>query len=170
MLRGETKKALEVFAKIDLAEARFNHAVALLKLGQDAKAAAEFQEIALDESSTLRASAAYHAALAFDRIGRPGEAEKALHSALALDPKFDAALLYAGVLRERRGDAEGAARAYLDFLRRNPDSIAAMLRLGTAASRAGREDVAKTYLRKVIEKAPDSPEAIEARKLLVLWE
>jgi tetratricopeptide (TPR) repeat protein len=171
MLRGDAKGALQAFDRAaDLPEARFNRAVALLKLGQNEKAAAEFTKIGLDDSSPLRISATYHAALALDRLGRAAEAEKALERALALDPKFDAALLYVGVLRERRRDPHGAARAYLDFLRRNPESIAAMVRLGAAASRAGRFDVAQTYLRKVIEKAPHSPEAIEARKLLVMWE
>jgi len=30
--------------------------------------------------------------------------------------------------------------------------------------------VARTYLTGVIAKAPDSPEAVEARKFLVMWE
>jgi hypothetical protein len=30
--------------------------------------------------------------------------------------------------------------------------------------------VAKTYLQRVIDAAPESPEALEARKHLVLWE
>ncbi len=170
MLRGETRKALEIFERVALPEARFNHAVALLKLGANAQAATEFDKIAADAQSTLRASAGYHAALALDRLGRTPEAEKALEKALTVDAKFDAARLYLGVLRERRGNFEGAAKAYLEFLKTNPDSLSAMLRLGTVAARAGRTDVARAWLRKVVATAPDSPEAVEARKLLVMWE
>ena len=171
MMRGDAKGAIAAFDRaLILPEARFNRAVALLKLGEKEKAAAEFARIAADEASPQRVSAGYHAALALDRLGRAAEAEKSLEAALALDPRFDPALLYVGILRERRGDPAAAARAYLDFLRRNPESVAAMLRLGTAASRAGRIDVAQAYLRKVISKAPESPEAVEARKLLIMWE
>lgn len=153
-----------------LAEARFNRAVALLKLKESAKASADFEQISADEKSALRATAAYHNALALDRLGRPSDAETWLSRAIELDARFDPALLYIGVLRERRGDFQGAGRAYLDYMKRNPDSTAAMLRLGVSAHRAGRSDVAKTYLQKVIALAPESPEATEARKFLVMWE
>lgn len=153
-----------------LAEARFNRAVALLKLKETAKASSDFEQIAADEKTTLRASAAYHNALALDRLGRAADAETWLSRAIELDARFDPAMLYIGVLRERRGDLQGAGRAYLDYLKRNPDSTAAMLRLGMAAHRAGRHDVARTYLQKVIALAPESAEATEARKFLVMWE
>lgn len=74
------------------------------------------------------------------------------------------------MLRERRGDLQGAGRAYLDYLARYPKSTTAMLRLGMSAHKAGRIDVAKTYLQKVIAAAPKSSEALEARKYLVMWE
>jgi tetratricopeptide (TPR) repeat protein len=153
-----------------LAEARFNRAVALLKLNESEKASADFEQIAADEKTALRATAAYHNALALDRLGRPADAERWLSRAIELDARFDPAMLYIGVLRERRGDFQGAGRAYLDYLKRNPDSTAAMLRLGVTAHRAGRSDVAKTYLQKVITLAPQSGEATEARKFLVMWE
>jgi tetratricopeptide (TPR) repeat protein len=153
-----------------LAEARFNRAVALLKLKEPAKASIEFAQLATNEKTTLRASAAYHNALALDRLGRAADAETWLGRAMELDARFDPAVLYIGVLRERRGDLQGAGRAYLDYLKRNPDSTAAMLRLSVAAQRAGRPDTARTYLKKVIALAPESAEATEARKLLVMWE
>ncbi len=175
MLRGDASKALPVFdsalqMNAALVEARFNRAVALLKLNEPAKASAEFEQIWGNEKTTLRASAAYHNALALDRLGRGADAEMWLGRSIELDSRFDAAILYAGVLHERRGDLQGAARAYLDYLKRNPDSTAAMLRLGIAAHRAGRTDVARAYLQRVIERAPDSTEATEARKFLVMWE
>ena len=93
-----------------------------------------------------------------------------LDRALALEPDNDSALIYRGLLREKAGDAAGAAKAYLAFLKRHPDSLVAMLRMGIAAHRAGRFDVAKTYLERVSRDAPNSAEGVEARKYLVMWE
>jgi tetratricopeptide (TPR) repeat protein len=98
------------------------------------------------------------------------EAQKWLARSLELDSRLDAALLYSGVLYERRGDLQAAGRAYSEYLKRNPDSTVAMLRFGISAHRAGFVDTARNYLRRVVERAPDSPEALEARKFLVMWE
>ena len=175
MLSGETRKALDVFDRVIasdavMTEARFNRGVALLKLGENAKASAEFEKIALDEHNLLRATAAYHDALALDRLGRTADALTWSDRALALDNDFDAAMLLSGTLNERKGDVETAAKSYLAYLRRHPDSLTAMLRFGVCAQRADRLDVAKAYFRKVIATAPDSAEAAEARKFLVMWE
>ncbi len=175
MLSGDAKKAVEVFDRAiasdpAMIELRFNRAVALLKLGDAAGASQEFEKIALDEHNLLRASAAYHNALALDRLGRTADALTWADRALALDNSFDAALLLSGLLSERIGNVKVAARSYLAYLRRHPDSTAAMLRLGICAQRANRLDVATTYLKRVVAAAPDSPEATEARKFLIMWE
>ena len=134
------------------------------------RASQEFAAIASDEKTRLRASAAYHAALSLDRLKKSDDAQKWLARALEIDPRLDAAVLYSGVLHERRGDLQAAGRAYADYLKRNPDSTVAMLRFGISAQRAGFADTARNYLRRVIERAPNSPEALEARKFLVMWE
>ena len=175
MLSGDIGGAIGVFdraASMDptLIEARFNRAVALLKLGQNEKASAEFERIAFDQHNMLRASAAYHDALALERMGRVSDAITWADRALALDNDFDSARLLAGALRERAGQVETAARSYLAYLQRHPDSPSAMLRFGICAQRADRIDVARAYLKKVIAVAPDSAEAVEARKFLVMWE
>jgi protein O-GlcNAc transferase len=176
MLEGDPKKAIEIFDGViarepRFIEARFNRGVALLKLGETTKAATEFALIANDEKAgTLRGSAAYHHAMARDRLGHAAEAEKWLETALVLDPKFHAARLLLGSLQEKRGAVEAAAGSYREYLKAYPDSPLATLRFGICAQRAGRTDVARTSLRRVIEKAPRSPEATEARKFLVMWE
>ncbi|HEX2120826.1 MAG TPA: tetratricopeptide repeat protein [Thermoanaerobaculia bacterium] len=175
LMKGEAAQALAAFdaalkLQPSLAEARYNRAVALLRLGQYAKASPELEAVWADERSPLRADAAYHNGLALDRLGRTADAERWLGRALALDPKLDAALLYTGMLRERRGDLQGAGRAYLDYLKAHPDSVTAMLRFGMSAQRAGKPETARVYLERVIAAAPESPEAVEARKFLVMWE
>lgn len=175
MLSGDTRGALPVFEHAmsmdpSMTEARFNRAVALLKLGENEKASSEFEKIAFDEHNMLRASAAYHDALALERLGRVNDAITWTDRALALDNQFDSALLLAGALRERTGQVDAAARSYYSYLQRHPDSIDAMLRFGICAQRADRIDVARAYLKKVVAAAPDSPQAAEARKFLVMWE
>lgn len=175
MLAGDLPKALASFDEALRLDATFSHArlnrgIALLRAGDAAKAAAELEKVARDEHSAVRADGAYHLAIALDRLGRPQDAETWLDRAMKLDNELDAALLYAGMLRERRGDLQGAGRAYLDYLEAHPDSAVALLRFGLAAHKAGRIETARTYLQRVISLDARSPEAIEARKFLVMWE
>jgi len=175
LLDGDAAKALAAFDRAlelqpTLQAARFNRALALLRRGELAKAAADLEKVYADETSMLRGDAAYHLGIAHDRLQHPKEAETWLDRALALDPKLDAALLYVGMLRENRGDLQNAGRAYLTYIERYPQSAVALLRFGLAAHKSGRADVAKTYLERVIAAAPRSAEAIEARKFLVMWE
>ena len=175
LLDGDLKKALASFDRaltLDpaLGEARLNRGIAHLRGGDLPKAAADLGAVASDERSPLRADAAYHYGIVLDRMGRAVDAEVWLERAQKLDADLGAALLYAGMLRERRGDLQGAGRAYLEYLKTNPDSPVALLRFGIAAQKAGRIDTAKTYLQRVIALAPRSAEAVEAQKHLVLWE
>lgn len=175
MLAGDLPKAMASFNRAlqldpSLGEARLNRAIAWLRSGEAGKASAELEKLAATEGSPLRADAAYHNAIALDRLGRAADAETWLSTAQKLDPRLDAVLLYAGALRERRRDWQGAGRAYLDYLQAHPDSIAALLRFGISAQKAGRSDVARPYLERVIALAPGTAEAVEAGKFLVLWD
>ena len=175
MLEGHPAEAIPHFdqalaAQPTLTAAALNRAVARLKLREYAKASAELEAIYANAASPLRAAAAYHDALALDGLGRLADAETWLTRALALDPHLDSAQLYLGMVRERRGDLQGAGRAYLDYLAVHPDATVAMLRLGICANRAGRNDVAVKYLRGVVKLDPNGAAAAEARKYLVMWE
>jgi tetratricopeptide (TPR) repeat protein len=175
MLGGDLANAAAAFERAltldaSLQEARLNRGIARLRLGELAKASEDFAKLVDDERSSFRADAAYHNAIALDRLGRAADAEKSLERALALDAKLDGALLYLGMLRERRGDLQGAGAAYRDYLKAHPDSVVATLRFGISAQKAGRIDVARSYFQRVIALAPDSAEAMEARKFLVMWE
>jgi type IV pilus assembly protein PilF len=167
LLNGDAKAAMASFDKAlslnaSLSEARLNRGIARMRLNDLPNARKDFEAVYADERSAARADAAYHNAIE--------EAETWLDRARTLAPSLDAALLYAGMLREKRGDMQGAGRAYLDYLKLHPESVTAMLRFGLSAHKAGRLDVAKTYLERVIKASPRSPEAVEAQKYLVMWE
>ncbi len=175
LMSGKARESVAAFdhaLELDagLSAAAFNRGVALLKLGETKRAAEQFAAVAADETSAYRPAAAYHRAVALDRLGLLAEAEQWLDRALAFDARYDAATLYKGLLRERKGDSQGAGRSYLDYIKAHPDSIVAHLRFGITAMRAGRPDVAKTYLERVIKIAPGSVEAAEARQFLIMWE
>lgn len=175
LLKGQAAQALASFdralaAQPALSEARLNRGLALLRLNRFAEASAELQRAFADETSPVRADAAYYNAVALDRLGRARDAETWLDRTLALDERLDAALLYSGMLRERRGDLQGAGRAYLRYLESHPDSVVALLRFGVSAQKNGNPEVARSYLKRVIELSPSSSEATEARKFLVLWD
>jgi tetratricopeptide (TPR) repeat protein len=175
LLDGDAAKAIASFDRAlalqpELEAARFNRALAFLRQKADAKAIADLEKVWKNEHSALRADAAYHLGIAYDRAGRAADAETSLENALKLDPKLDAALLYVGMLRERRRDWQGAGRAYRDYMNLHPRSATALLRFGLTAHKAGHADVAKLYLQRAIDVAPRSAEAVEARKFLVMWE
>lgn len=175
LLEGKLPEAMKSLDRAlqlqpNLQAARLNRGLAFLRSKQYPKAIGDLEKVWADERSALRADAAYHLGIALDRVGRSQEAETYLDRAYTLDEKLDSALLYLGTLRERRGDLQNAGRAYFQYLEKHPQSTTAMLRFGMSAHKAGRVDVAKTYLQKVIAAAPQSAEALEARKFLVMWE
>jgi tetratricopeptide (TPR) repeat protein len=154
----------------DLVEPRFNRAIALLKLQRFADAEAAFGQLLEREDQSFRAAAAYHRALALDRMGEFAAAEQWLQHALAADRDLDSALLYLGVVREKQQNFTGAGDAYKRYLVRQPQSIVGMLRFGICAHRARFADTARKYLQQVVALAPSSLEAAEARKILLLYD
>ncbi|HVT43291.1 MAG TPA: tetratricopeptide repeat protein [Thermoanaerobaculia bacterium] len=174
MMSNRLDKALQTFERAlsvepELLEARFNRGVVLLKLRQYDRASAEF-EVVFRRGGLLTAPAAFHRAIAEEGSGRLESSVQWLDRALAADPAFDPALLYLGSIRERQAELQAAGRAYRRYLDRHPDSIVALLRFGIVAHAAGHPETARKYLRQVLEKAPESPEAVEANKFLVMWE
>ncbi|HET7711552.1 MAG TPA: tetratricopeptide repeat protein [Thermoanaerobaculia bacterium] len=175
LLAGSPSEAIphfELALDLDpaLLEARFNRGVARLAIQQYIFASADFTAVFESPAPRLRGPAALHNAIAFDRLGRLQDAQKWIARAREADPNLDAALLYAGYLHERRGELTLAGDAYRSYLQRNPASPLAALRFAITAQRAGFHDTARKYFRSVIKSAPDSHEAIEARKFLAMWE
>lgn len=176
LMAGDVEGAVRFFTSALVADSsavqpRFNRAIARLRLGDPANAVADLEMLWSRElPEPLRGSIAYHRAIAADRAGNPDEALQWIERALSLDPDSADALLYAGVILEKQRRFQDAGKRYRAFLDRNPDSIIGMLRFGVAAHRAGHRSISRKYLREVVRNAPESREAIEARKFLVMWE
>ncbi len=143
--------------------------MARLSLQQFTFASADFTGVFESSAKRLRGPAALHNAMAFENLGRLADADKWAGRALEADSKLDAALLYRGYVRERRGDLQGAGEAYRAYLQRQPSSPLAALRFAITAQRAGFPETARKYFQSVITNAPESDEAVEARKFLAMW-
>jgi len=175
LFSGREAEAIVIFDALvasdpTFVEARFNRAVALLRSRKYDAAAKDFGQVMTLENHPLRASAAFHRAICDESAGRRPDAIANLNIAVAVDPDLIDAHLYLGIVLEKQGDCEAAGRQYQEVLSRRPDSLTAMLRFGICAHRKGFKDTAISYLRRVVEAAPGSPEAMEAEKYLVMLE
>lgn len=174
MMNGRPQEAV-VKLRSALAEdasylpARLNLGVGLLRLGQFREASAELERV-YAAGGNLAGNAAYHRALAADASGEPAEAIEWFEKALAADSGLSEAHLQLGYVHEKRGQLQLAGRSYRRYLEHHPESPAGLLRFGVAAQRSGHLETARRYLRLVIDIAPDSAEAVEARKFLVIWD
>ncbi|MFH1679607.1 MAG: tetratricopeptide repeat protein [Candidatus Eisenbacteria bacterium] len=140
----EAPRALEWFdealrARPDYADARFNRALLLLRLGRGTEAEEE-----LDEAVRLspgHAPALYTKGILLDRDGKGAEAEGFYREALRRDPTRDDAWNALGVLLARSGRAEEADACFRRALRLDPSSVEArenLSRLGSGADGALR--------------------------------
>lgn len=175
LLAGRESEALAIFESLvkrepEFVEARFNRGVTLLRSKKYDAAAADFAWVMALPDHELRASAAFHHAICDESAGRRDVAVKNLNAAIAADPELVDAHLYLGIVLEKDGDCEAAGRHYLDVLSRRPESLSALLRFGICAHRKGFKDTAISYLRRVVEAAPASAEAMEAQKYLLMLE
>jgi tetratricopeptide (TPR) repeat protein len=175
LLNGQREKALQTFSAVlaldeGFSEARFNRAIVLLQLQRYQQAAAELEAIFELGESPLRARASYHRALAAHGSGDLAAAERWLRKATTAEPDLSDAWLYLGVVLERQNRFAEAGEAYRTFLHYHPASTVALLRFGVVAHRAGFPDAARRNLRQAVQLAPNSPEAVEARKYLLMLE
>jgi tetratricopeptide (TPR) repeat protein len=174
LLAGKPADAAQLFDKLrhddpTFVEARLNLAVAWIKLKRFADASTLLDAV-YQESAALKATAAFHHAIADDGRGDLPSAEIWIRRAVEADPSLYDANLYLGSILEREKRFEDAGKQYQTYLQKYPESVVATLRFGVSALRAGFRETGVKYLRRVVELSPRSPEAIEAQKYLVLWE
>lgn len=165
---SELERAIEQNPESSLL--RYNRGIALMALRELERAATDFERVAADEGSALNARAAYHRALIALRLDGPASAEPHLRRALHLDPLLpDARLVLGWTLEEQKKWAE-AGDVYKEFVSDYPNTAWAMVRFGVVALRAGYPETARTWLRRAAQADPNSVEAVEARKYLVMLE
>ncbi|MEM0921818.1 MAG: hypothetical protein AAGI13_02160 [Pseudomonadota bacterium] len=140
--------------------ARHCHALALLALGAERKAALEIAAIARDASdlpADIRAEMFVEAGEIFLDLGELGETAQAVERADRLDPRSRGARLLSAALAARFGDWAGAEADLTQAIdRAGPDAETLSLR-ATAKRRGGDAAGARTDAYWAQELAPESP-------------
>jgi predicted CXXCH cytochrome family protein len=118
--------------------------------------------VAAERVNADRPEAHVNLAVLHERLGRPGDAEAALRTALRLAPDFVPALLgLADLLRARGRDAEGEP-LLVAALRAAPDDPEALAALGRRRARQGRWAEALVLLGRATAAAPEAPHLARA--------
>ena len=161
-------RAVEIAPSAD--NARYNRGLARLASSDLAGAAEDFELVASLESSQLGARAAYHRALVSAHRSDWRSAEAWSQRALQLDSLLPDARLMLGYSLERQNKWAAAGQEYKTFVADYPSATWAMVRFAVTAMRAGFPETARAWLRRASQADPDSAEAVEARKYLVMLE
>jgi predicted CXXCH cytochrome family protein len=118
--------------------------------------------VASEQVNADRPEAHVNLAVLYRRLGRPGEAEAALRSALRLAPDFVPALLQlADLLRAQGRDVEGEPLLET-ALHVAPDDPAALAALGLRRARQGRWPEALAFLERAATLRPEVPRLAHA--------
>lgn len=123
--KAQPKTAAQVSPAI---QQSYEQALALMKSEQYPKAVEAFKHI-IDIDPTL-AAAHVNLGIAYSKLGRDDEAQRALSKALSLDPRQPAAHNALGILQRQRGRFHAARKSYEAALARHPNYLYAHLNLG----------------------------------------
>ncbi len=170
MAKGEPASAVEAFTRaLSLAptftDARNNRGIAYRALGQEALAESEFLAALQDLTYANRAGVYFNLGALYLAQGKLEVAEENLRRAASATGPPEAYLLL-GEVQERLGKLAAAEDTYRKGMQRAPERADVPLRLGTLLLNRGRTAEAREVLQKVVELAPDSREAAQARALL----
>jgi len=171
MERGETKEALESTRQAlskdpDSHEAHNFAGLIYLTLSEYKKAADHLREAVrlnpyfTDAHNNL--GVAYRELKQYDKALK--EFQAALNDKTYRTP--EKVQLNLGNLYLDQGVMSEAVRCFERSVSINPDYLLGYIGLGTAYQRSGRADLATEQFRKVLSMAPDSPEAVRAKRLL----
>jgi TolA-binding protein len=109
---------------------------------------------------------------AFAAVGKPDEAlanYQASYKAAQTDEVLNYSLTEAGKILQKRGDWEGAAAMYQEFVKTHPEHpavVGALAQIGRAKAKAGKTDEAKQFLAETLKKFIDDPERDSVEQIL----
>ncbi|HEX4012643.1 MAG TPA: tetratricopeptide repeat protein [Candidatus Cybelea sp.] len=149
--RTTSEPALRTLATQREVEERFTFGLSALARNDWKSAIAEFERIvALAPPEPKGSTARYDLAIAYANDGRNDDAARELRAALALDPKFLAAMANLIAVELARGDL-AQARAIADrYVAADPDSARALYSRGIVALQAGDAATARQDFGKLL--------------------
>lgn len=146
-------------------DARNNRGAAYVALGQFAAAESDFLTVLADQYYSNRPGVYFNLGSLYNARGNLAAAEENLRKAATPAGPVQALVLL-GSVEERLGKLEPAEGAYRDAMQRAPERTDVPMALAALLQKVGRGSEARELLQRVINIAPGSPEADEARRLL----
>lgn len=137
------------------AEARFNRALELQRLGALKEAAAEYRELLKIDPQYAEAQANLGAILA--QMGQYKEAVSHYQTALQLDPELKPILLNLGIAHYRASQFQDAVGELQKYLNGSPNSLQGRQLLGLSLIELGRYSEAATQLEQTLTATPSDP-------------
>ncbi|MCS7183633.1 MAG: tetratricopeptide repeat protein [Thermoanaerobaculum sp.] len=170
LAKGEPASAVDAFSRAlsfapAYTDARNNRGIAYRALGQLALAESDFLAALQDLTYANRSGVFFNLGALYLAQGKLEAAEENLRRAATATGPPEAYLLL-GEVQERLGKVGAAEEAYRKGMQRAPERADLPLRLATLLLNLGRGTEARELLQKVVELAPGSPEASQARALL----
>jgi tetratricopeptide (TPR) repeat protein len=167
---GETAKALDEFNRAlalapTYSDARNNRGTTYVRLGQYAMAETDFFTVLGDLTYANRAGVYFNLGSLYFGLGNLAAAEENLRRAAVPSGPVDAYFML-GQVEEKLAKPALAESAYRDAFSRAPERADIALALARLLESQGRSDEAREVYRKIIELAPNSPEAAEVRNKL----
>jgi tetratricopeptide (TPR) repeat protein len=96
---------------------------------------------------------------AYERLGKPQEAEKALLAGLAYSPNHPTLVQPLAWFYQRNGKTQAAEKLLVAELKEHPDDVESRFRLGAIYRDSGRPEAAIQQFREAIRAQPDNAEA-----------
>ena len=147
--------------KPDNFDVQNNLGTALANRGDAAEAEAHFNQanLLITQRHTIRPDAYFNLALLQRKQGRRAEARANLEAAIAMSPRYSAALFMLGAMQAEDGKFAEASRQLVRALEVQPEWPEAWLLLGRAQAQLGRLREALTAFGQAVRLRPDWPEA-----------
>lgn len=149
-----------------LTDARNTRGLAYLNLGRPVEAEADFRQTLADPNYPQKINVQFNLGIALLHQSRPNEALTELYQAQKANPSIKWLYSRLGEAHEALGNFEKASANFLLSLQRDGKNSSDAFRLATCLDRLNKRDLAAKYFRLVIETAPASTEAQEARERL----
>ncbi len=165
--RGDPAKALQSFNQAlmlasNYADARNNRGAAYVQLKQYSMAESDFLSVLSDDTYANRAGVYFNLGSLYLALGNLGGAEENLRRSTKVAGPVEAYFML-GQVEEKLGKTSLAETAYRDAVAHAPERPDLLLTLAKFLDAHGQNDEARTLYRRVIELAPTSPEANQAR-------
>lgn len=150
----------------EFVEARINRGVAYMEMDKLKEAEADFQAVLKASASREKLNAHFNQGLLEVRREAWEAADKEFSLVVAGDPKYLRAYRERGIVRVRREEFADGLDDLLRYLRTEPRDPVANYNAALALLTTGRRDVARKYMQRTVDAAPESDEAKKAKRFL----